>query len=248
MEIAIRSETDSRVLVYPLIKTLYNYGTVAVYSSNRNLCRLIENELEGGFRNVRIIVNTEADLDEAKMSDEYFKDKYDYVIYDNMGAVDYDILICIVTNRLSESYVSDLVFIAADSKTNIIKFGSPAPMSKEEKASKSAKPSHKKSKGSEPEEEEDFDPDFNKWDEEKTDEEILQELLENKEYRWCKFPTFEAIEAMESRHQMISPDDTLIKELYKLFGKYLSVDERQFTKGARLKDESSSCVSGTDVR
>lgn len=240
MEIAIRSECDSRVLLYPLIKTLYNYGTVAVYTSNKFLSRLIENELEGGFRNVRIIVNTESDLEEAKLSDEYFKDKYDFVIFDNMGATVYDMLICIVTNRLSESFVSDLVYIAKDAKTKIIKFGSPAPSDKSKE--KSSKPSKA---GTEDEGEEN---EFNKWDEEKSDEETLTDMLQNSNSRWCKFPSYEAIELMESRFQMITPDDTLIKELYKIFGSVLSIDERQFTKGARLKDESSSLISGTDVR
>lgn len=246
MELAIKAECDSRVLVYPLIKILSNYGTVAVYSSNKYLCRLIENEMEGGFRNVRVVVNTEADLDSAKESDEYFTDKYDYVIYDNMGSIDYDMLICIVTNRLSESFVNDLVYVASDPKTHIVKFGSPAPVSKSEKPSKSLKASKK---GSGPTDEEiEENRDFNKWTAEKSDEELLQESLEAKDLHWCKFPSFEAIEAMESRYQMMVPDDTLIKELYKLFGTFLSVDERQFTKGARLKDESGSVISGVDVR
>ena len=243
MEIAIKSECDSRVLVYPMIKALYNYGTIVVYSSNRNLTRLIENELEGGFRNVRIVVNTEADLDSAKISDEYFKDKYDFVIYDNMGAVDYDMLVCIVTNRLSEGYASDLVYIAADDKTHIIKFGTPAPAVKGEKASPKPK---KNAQVSDEELEENRD--FNKWSVQKSDEEILQERLSDKELRWCKFPTFDSIEAMEARYKMLVPDDTLIKELYKLFGTYLAVDERMFTKGARLNDEGSSVISGVDVR
>ncbi len=243
MELAIKSECDSRVLVYPLIKILNNYGTVAVFSSNKYLCRLIENEMEGGFRNIRIVVNTEADLEGAKESDEYFQDKYDYVIYDNMGSIDYDVLICIVTNRLSESFVNDLVYVASDPKTHIIKFGSPAPVNKVEKSAKQPK------KGSEPTDDEiDANRDFNKWNVEKSDEELLKEALEAKDLHWCKFPTFDAIEAMESRYQMIVPDDTLIKELYQLFGKVLSVDERQFTKGARLKDEGGSVISGVDVR
>ena len=66
--------------------------------------------------------------------------------------------------------------------------------------------------------------------------------------KWCKFPSFEVIESMESRHIMPSPDDGLIKEFYRLFGERLSVDERMFTKGARVKDESCSDISGTDVR
>lgn len=241
MEIAIKSECDSRILVYPLIKVLYNYGTIAVYSSNKYLTRLIENEMEGGFRNVRVVVNTEADLDAVKESDEYFRDKYDYIIYDNMGAIDYDMLICLVTNRLSENYVNDLVYVASDNKTKMLKFGTPAPALKSERPQKASK-SKSESEG------ESDDRDFNKWNVEKSDEEILAERLAADNLRWCRFPTFESIELMEARHQMIVPDDTLIKELYQLFGTVLAVDERQFTKGARLRDEGSSLIGGSDVR
>lgn len=244
MEIAIKSEADSRVLLYPLIKTLYNYGTIAVYSSNRHLSRLIENELEGGFRNVRIVVSPEADLESAKESDEYYRDKYDFIIYDNMGAVDYDHMIVMLTNRLSDSFVTDLIYIAGDEKTHMIKFGTPAPVKQEKKE----KPQKVKKPEEKTEEEIQDDRKFNKWVVEKTDEDILHEILSSKDLKWCKFPTFDAIEAMESRYVMMVPDDTLIKELYKIFGEAIAVDERQFTKGARVKDESGSTIDGTDVR
>lgn len=244
MEIAIKSEADSRILLYPLIKALYNYGTIAVYTSNRLLSRLIENELEGGFRNVRIVVSPEADLEAAKESDDYYRDKYDFLIYDNMGAVDYDIMIVILTNRLSDSFVTDLVYIAGDEKTRMIKFGSPAPTKQEKKE----KPQKVKKAEDKTDEELQEDREFNKWVIEKTDEDILQEMLEAKDLKWCKFPTYDAIEAMESRYVMMVPDDSLLKELYKIFGEAISVDERQFTKGARVKDESGSTIDGTDVR
>lgn len=239
MEIAIKSETDSRVFVYPLIKALYNYGTIAIYTSNRNMMRLIENDLEGGFKNVRIVVSPESDLNGTKEADGYYAGKYDFTIFDNIGAIDYDMLITLVTNRLSESFMQDLLYVIADPKTHVIKYGSPAPMSKSDKPSK-AKPNSK--------DESDDDRDFNKWKIEKTDEDILRETLQDRQTRWCKFPTWEAVENMESRHIMMTPDDTVIKEIYRLFGDKLSIDERQFTKGARLKDESSSNISGTDVR
>ena len=242
MEIAIKSEADSRILIYPLIKTLYNYGTVAVYTSNKAVSRLIENELEGGFKNVRIIVSPESDLEGTKAADEYYTGKYDFMIFDNIGAVDYDMLIMILTNRLSEPYVQDLLYICADPKTHILKFGNPAPTPKGEKKSK---PSKKKGQV---EEEQDEGSDFNKWRVVKTDEEILQDILNDKQAKWIKFPTMEAIELMEGRQYMMVPDDGMIKEFYKLFGEKLSVDIRQFTKGARVKDESSSDVSGIDVR
>lgn len=244
MEIAIKSEADSRILLYPLIKALYNYGTIAVYTSNRLLSRLIENELEGGFRNVRIVVSPEADLEGAKESDDYYRDKYDFIIYDNMGAVDYDVMIIILTNRLSDSFVTDLVYIAGDEKTHMIKFGSPAPVKQEKKE----KPQKVKKAEDKTDEEIQEDRQFNKWVVEKTDEDILQEMLSSKDLKWCKFPTYDAIEAMESRYVMMVPDDALLKELYKIFGEAISVDERQFTKGARVKDESGSTIDGTDVR
>ncbi len=242
MEIAIKSEADSRVLLYPLIKLLYNYGTVAVYTSNRTLTRLIDSELEGGFRNVRVVINPEADLDEMKASDDWRKDKYDFIIYDNVGAVDYDVIICILTNRLSESYVQDLLFIIQDDKTRIIRFGAPAPAVKKEKSNK--KPIAKENV---PEPEED-DRKFNKWRVEKTDEDVLQELLTDRKSPWHKFPSFEMIENMEGRHIMPTPEDSLIRDLYDIFGKELSIDLRMFMKGARVKDESSSDINGTDVR
>ena len=241
MEIAIKAETDSRVLVYPLIKVLCNYGTVAVYTSNKYFTRLIENELEGGFKNIRIVVNLEADLEAIKESDDFNKSKYDFIIYDNVGATDYDMLICMLTNRISESYVQDLLYVIQDSKTHVLKFGSPAPTKKE-------KPEPKAKKSAKDEVTEEDDRDFNKWHQEKTDEDVLKEVLSDRTSKWCKFPSFDMIENMEARHIMPTPDDGLIKELFRLFGESLSIDERMFTKGARVKDESSSDISGTDVR
>ena len=245
MEISIKSETDSRILIYPMIKVLSLYGTVAVYTSNKFMTRLIENELEGGFKNIRIVVNPEADLEAIKESDNYSKGKYDFTIFDNVGATDYDMLLCILTNRLSESYMQDLLYVIQDEKTHILKFGSPAPTPKQEKPKE--KPAPKK-KGKETEEEVEEDTNFNKWHTEKTDEDVLKEVLNDKNAKWCKFPTFDIIENIEGRHMMPVPDDGLIKEFFKLFGAKLSVDERMFMKGARVKDEGCCDIDGTDVR
>lgn len=100
-----------------------------------------------------------------------------------------------------------------------------------QKGDKKPKPAKKGGKASEEQE----NADFNKWKVVKTDEEILQEVLNDKQAKWIKFPTMEAIELMEGRHYMITPDDGMIKEFYNLFGAKLSVDIRQFTKGARVK-------------
>lgn len=244
MDIAIKSEADSRVLVYPLIKALYNHGTVAIYTSNKFMMRLIENEYEGGFKNVRVVVNPDGDLDAIKESDEYYDGKYDFLILDNVGAVGYDMLIAIITNRLSESYMQDLLFLAGDDKTHILKFGKPAPKSKD--VSKS-KPKSKSKGGQETDEELEANKDFNKWHTEKTDEDLLHDMLDNRTSKWCNFPSYESIELMESRHYLVVPDDTTLKEIYRLLGDKLNTDERQFLKGAKIKDESGSDISGADV-
>lgn len=241
MDIAVKSEIDSRVLVYPLIKVLSLYGSVAVFTNNKSFTRLIENELEGGFKNIRVIVSLDADLEAMLDSDEFFKGKYDFCIFDNVGYTEYDIMLVPIANHLSEDFMNDLVYAVTDNKTKVIKFGSPAPAIKKEKGSKP----EKKKKGAV---EEEVDDNFNKWKNEKSDEEILQEILMDKELKWCKFPSFDAIENMESRGLMLTPDDSLIKELYKIFGFYVSVDLHQFTKGARLNDKSGVNINGTDIR
>ena len=257
MNIAIKSETDSRILIYPLIKCLHGFGTICIVTNNIMFSRLIEGEVEGGFKNVRILVTPDGDMEGMLEVDEYYEGKYDYLILDNVGAVDYDILIAIVTNKITDTYVQDLLYVIGDEKTHILKFGSPAPGGKTEKSGKDsskdkakAKPKKGK-KGEEPEpveEEEVLDDDFNKWDDKKTDEDILTEKLSTSQSKWCKFPTFDAIETMEARHYMMVPDETLLKEIHRLFSTNLSVDYHHFQKGVKIKDESSSDISGLDVR
>lgn len=254
MEISIMSETDSRVLVYPLIKCLYNYGTIALLTSNAMMSRLIENELEGGFKNVRVIVDVNADLEAAKEADgDFHRTKYDFIIYDNMGAIDYDLLITVVTNRITDQYVNDILYCIDDERTHIIKMGTPAQRPKAEKAPKQPKPKKGEVAPVTPEtvvdtlNEGEGDEEFNKWVTIKTEEDILREKLQDRKAVWCKFPSWDDIEKMEARGQMLTPDDSFIKEMHRLFEKWVNVDQRMFLKGARVKDESSSNFSGTDV-
>ena len=137
MNISIRSEADSRILVYPLIRALYNYGTICVITNNVYMKRLIDvDTMEGGFRNVRVIVQPDGDLEDALEQEEMFKDKYSFVIYDNMGATDYDIECIIITSRVSESYLQDIVWIIGEEGTNVFRFGPGAPAPKKEKEKK----------------------------------------------------------------------------------------------------------------
>ena len=61
--VAIKSEMDSRPLLYPLIRVLNNYGNLCVITSNKQLNRLIEDEDNGGFRNIRVIIEESGGVD-----------------------------------------------------------------------------------------------------------------------------------------------------------------------------------------
>lgn len=279
MNISIRSEADSRILVYPLIRALYNYGTICVITNNVYMKRLIDaDSMEGGFRNIRVIVQPDGDLEEALTQEDMFKDKYSFVIYDNMGATDYDIECIIITARVSESYLQNILWSIGEEGTSVFRFGPGAPAPKKEKEKKDSK-KRKSKNGEESEEsneldgvvtsnEEDvfdnvldakantqhmsgFNEDGsmkNKWTAEKTDAELLNEKLAQAQSAVLPFPNFEDIEKMESRWIFPKVEGKLAKAIYQVIGPVISVDERTFMKGVNTADEGGYFISGADVR
>lgn len=124
MNIAIRSEADSRMLLYPLIRALYPYGTICVISNNIYLQRLIDiDEFEGGFRNIRVIVDTSGDMEYVTETEDLYQGKYDFVIFDNFGTTDFDMEFIIITSRVSEIYLQDILYVIGEPNTHIIRFG-----------------------------------------------------------------------------------------------------------------------------
>lgn len=277
MNISIRSEADSRILLYPLIRSLYNFGTICVITNNVNMRRLIDvDSMEGGFRNVRVIVQPDGDLEEAMNSDDMYRDKYDFTIFDNMGATDYDVECVIITSRVSESYLQDIVWIIGEEGTHVFRFGAGAPAPKKDVKKKEApKKVQKHTKGDVDESDDLIEQDDedvfnnvidakanqakvsgfnedgsikNKWTAEKTDAEILNEKLAQAQAQVLPFPSFEDIEKMEARWIMPKVESKLAKVIYKIFGPYISVDERSFMKGVSTVDEGGYFISGADVR
>lgn len=257
MNIAIKSECDSRVLVYPMLKIFNQYGKVALFSSNKQVLRLIESDLDGGFKNIDVTY-VDGDLYDALDEEGAYEGRYDYVIYDNVSQLDYDYLLCLVTNFISHVYIDDLKMVIDDPKTHIIKFGKPGPAPKKAKEDTKKK---KAKKGEVVEEETKVldiyeelggdsvdDDSFNKWDIKKTDSEILLEKLTKREAKWCKFPTMDSIEEFETKHVFYTPDDSICKEIYRIFKDIFSIPEHQFGKAARLKDTSSPFTDGVSVR
>lgn len=276
MNISIRSEADSRILVYPLVRALYNYGTICIITNNVYMKRLIDQDsMEGGFRNIRVIVQPDGDLEEALEQEEMFKDKYSFVIYDNMGATDYDIECIIITARVSESYLQDILWSIGEEGVSVFRFGPGAPAPKKEKEKKST--NKKKPKNEEKSNELDdviesneddvfdnvldaqqnaqqisgFNEDGtlkNKWTAIKTPSELLNEKLAQAQASVLPFPNFEDIEKMESRWIFPKVAGNLAKAIYKVIGPAISVDERTFMKGVSTVDEGGYFLSGADVR
>lgn len=274
MNISIRSEADSRILVYPLIRALYNYGSICVITNNVYLNRLIDiDTMEGGFRNVRVIVQPDGDIEEAHKQDDWYDNMYDFVIYDNMGFPDFDIECVIITSRVSESYLQDIVWIISEPGTKIFRFGQG--VGNKSKKEPSKKPAKKSGKNGE-ETEESTSPELpegaqtevldgkaameqvsgfnedgtlkNKWTEKKTDAEILNEKLKDAQAVVLPFPSFEDIEKMECRWILPKIEPKLAKLLYTILKDYINVDERTFTKGVSTLDEGGNFISGADVR
>lgn len=233
MRIQIKSELDSRPLLYPLIRSLFNHGSILVISSNRCVSRLIDGELEGGFRNVRIIVDETGSADDVYSDYGIAPGDYDFEILDNVGAIEYDLLLVPVSNRISEGFRMNIEPALDLPNTSIIHFG---------RKSKPEKPSGKRRTTEEPVG--DYDPTA-KW-RRKTDEEVIIEKLSGNGI-WSPFPSFQDIEQLESLHLFYQVERTLVQQLYKVLSAYINVDERYFTKEVTSRDESSGYISGTDI-
>ena len=123
MNIAIKSEMDSRILLYPLLKCLYPYGTIGVFTGNQSIGRLIDNDSEGGFKNISIVMVSDNDLQEALERDQVYDGKYDFFIYDNVGCTDFDYMLVPIGNFLSDALATDLEYIIDEKNVHIIKFG-----------------------------------------------------------------------------------------------------------------------------
>ena len=62
MVIAIKSEMDSRVVLYPLMKACSIYGSVLVMTSNRYVRRVIDDQEYSTFKNIAVLVDETVQL------------------------------------------------------------------------------------------------------------------------------------------------------------------------------------------
>lgn len=232
MYISIKSEIDSRVVLYPLIKAIWNYGSIAIISSNRQLRRLIDSDAAQGFRNVTVIIDEDGATDDIYTQHGIAKGDYDFVILDNMGVVDYDACIVALGSRHSEEFDEDVKFMLeedAEKKLWIIQFGRPVGNNKHvtERRSQKSRSSEK-----------DYDP-AKKFHDKVKDDKVNQDKLRIVN---SKFPSYENIELVEGERKLPEVDHSMIHVFYEILKPVLNVSENHFRKEARKKDESSGDI------
>jgi len=233
MFICIRSEIDSRPLLYPLIRSLWNFGLILVITSNKQLERLIDDEEVNGFRNTTIVVDTDGATDDILNDYGFAPDDYDFTIVDNMGISECDVLFIAVGGKQSESFEEDINTLLEKrekGKAFLVQFGkSNAPKSKSQKENKSrvAKSTV-------------IDKDYDPSDKFTQMAENVKTSVKTVTTAKVGWPSFEDIERVESEHRFYDVPQPLVSLFHSVFGETLGVNLMVYRKEMRIKDENSS--------
>lgn len=122
MYIVVKSEMDSRQVVYPLMRCLKNFGSILVISNNRTLSRLIESPAEGGFRNIMVLVDSADSADEVCENYGITADDYDFIIVDNLGSSECDACILLAGTYVSPEFDDEIEMILNDENGHAVLF------------------------------------------------------------------------------------------------------------------------------
>lgn len=227
MNIQIRSEMDNRPVLYPLLRSLFNYGKILVITSNQYLRRLID-ENGTGFRNITIIVTDEDSADEACLNYGIEKDDFDFTIVDNLGVSDCDACLVVTGGSISQDFDIVIDNIMADKQvaSAVIQFGRmPKATSKvisDEKA--------------EVKESAEYDPT------EKFRKRRITDDSRKRKTVIVPYPSFEIIEKLESEYLFSDVDMKLVDVFYDLIVSKTAVKKYDFQKEVRQRDESSGNI------
>lgn len=231
MKIAILSEIDSRIVLYPLLKCLQQYGSIRVYSSNVAIQKFAEN-CNNVFENIEIYADASADLETLLEETYWHEEDQTFTIFDNIGATEYDAGLVVVSAAQSPDYISDVLYTIANDNTTILKMGKP--YSEKSKAKTATRDLKKLA--------EDDDPDYNKWAVEESDQEILDRKLRDANSRWIPMITLEDILRLETMYKFFKPNSEFAKVIYPIVKKVSNVDERDYLKGVERINESSNNI------
>ena len=242
MHIAIHSEMDSRVLLYPLMQILYHYGSIAVISNNKYVKRLIEGEYTGTINNISIFYDEDATADELCEELGIARDDYDFVIYDNSAESYADLYLIPIGSEMTESFSMQIDGIRDNDNVTVIEFGTKkGKKAQPKKEPKEKKPAAKKKKKT-PEELEaekaakeeakwaSYDP-SKKFDDQRESRE--ERLSKQRATVTVPMPSFDMIESFEGDHTFVEPPTQLVSIMYEKLKDTLGVDRRNFEKGVR---------------
>lgn len=235
MVIAVKSEIDSRILVYPLMKACKTYGSVLVVSSNKYLKRLIDDEDFSTFRNMSVLIDTSGASDELYQEYGINFEDFDFVILDNMGVTDYDKCVCLFGSRQSSLFEEDKKLLEESDEVDKIVFVQFGTGTSKSKAKPEKKSRERKNEG--------VDSDDNSYNPaDKFRNRIEAEKKKNVTTYTASFPTFEDIERVEGAGRFYKVDDKMISILYNVLNDNLHIEMIEFRKGVRMPDEDSNSV------
>lgn len=233
ISITIKSEIDSRIVLYPMMRCLKPFGSCLICTANRQVIRLIDNEYEGDFRNFHIIFDPEGATDTMLENASVSPNEYTFVIYDNVAVTEQNKLIIPIGPNVSDLFHEEMILLGEDENTHIIKFGRGKP-------AKSAPKSKGSGKG--------------KQEAPVTDDDIeaaakrkFQLSKKDVEADLAKMPSlnymsYDEMENLESTKTFGMVDKGFLKTFYIIFGKFLGIKEPNFVREVSRKDESSSSV------
>ena len=229
MVIAVKSEVDSRVLLYPLLRAVKHYGNILVISSNTALRRLVDSEDEGGFRNIRIIVDEEGATDDILEGEGITEQDFDFIILDNMGMINHDVCFVPIGIAHSESFDEDVKALVREEpeKVYVVQFG--------RKPKQEGKLKDRKTQQTD----EDWKPEdkFKKAD----------QAVQKNPITVAPWPTYETIEAVEATHYLPVISDALVKLFYDVFKNILAVDFMKYKKEVAQKDDCSGYIKSINT-
>ncbi len=122
MYIAIKSEMDSRLIIYPLMRCLMNYGSILVITNNKVFNRLIESQESGGFRNITILVDSADSADDICADYRVAVGDYDFVILDNLGSSECDVYIMLASTYVTPEFDDEIEMLLNDDTLQSVLF------------------------------------------------------------------------------------------------------------------------------
>lgn len=239
MTISVKSEIDSRVVIYPLMRTLKSFGSVAVVSSNRQLERLIDDYEFQTFRDILVIVDEDSGADDICSTYGIGARDYDFIILDNVGSVEFDKCLILLGNSQSEAFEEDIELLQSaedNGKYVIFDFSSNKVSSKNAKVEESSTKGKRAVKVSA--NGEDYNP-ADKFRNRIADTMNTTKVIKREK---VKLPTFADIEMVEGDHKFYLVGMDLVKAFFNFLGEPLAISWDKFQKEVRRKDESSSNI------